>query len=95
VLDAPLNSRLALASYLERQGVRYARADYWDAQVVTFLTEERVIVASETHWRISSYQDEVRIHAAEALAIRHGPCQTSGHEAVAGIYWVCSPTEPW
>ena len=94
VLDPPLNSRLALASYLERQGVRYARADYWDAQVVTFLTEERVIVASETHWRISSYQDEVLVHAAEALTIRHRPCQTSGNEAVAGIYWVCSPTEP-
>jgi hypothetical protein len=94
VLDPPFNSRLALASYLEAQGVRYASADYWDAQVVTFLTKERVIVASENVWRIWSYQHEVRLHAAEALTIRHWPCQTSGHEAVPGIFWVCSPTEP-
>ena len=68
--------------------------DYWDAQVITFLTRERVIVASETVSRITSHENEVRRHAHEAMTIRSRPCRTSGQEVVAGVYWVCSPTEP-
>jgi hypothetical protein len=94
VREGPSSPRLTLVSYLERQGVRYAWGDYWDAQVITFLTRERVIVAPETFSPITSYEYEVRRHAHEAMTIRRRPCRTGGQEAVPGIYWVCSPTEP-
>jgi hypothetical protein len=90
----PTSPRRDLARYLEREGVRYAWADYWDAQVLTFLTTERVIVASENVARIVPYQRQVSLHSKEALKIRHRPCTTAGREAVRGVYWVGGSSEP-
>ena len=63
-----------MATYLEATGVKYARATYWDAYVITFLSQERVIVASTTTARISAYQAEVEAHASEAVMLQRLPC---------------------
>jgi hypothetical protein len=89
IAQDPVSPRYQLAQYLEEHGVRYAWADYWDAQVVTYLTAERVIVASETVSRIPLYQALVEQHAREAVRITHRPCPATGVEAVPGRYWLC------
>ena len=63
-----------MATYLEGSGLKFARATYWDAYVITFLAQERVIVASTTTVRISAYQAEVDAHAGEAVTLQRLPC---------------------
>jgi len=88
--DEPFNSRRELATYLVTNGIRYARADYWTAYATTFLAGERVIVASTDLARITSYQEQVDGHSAEAVTVQTSPCERAGGaEAVPGMYWVC------
>lgn len=86
----PGSPHRALATYLVDAGIQYARADYWTAYITTFYSGERVIVASTDSVRISSYQDQVGAHAADAVTVQREPCRDgNGAEAVAGNYWVC------
>jgi hypothetical protein len=78
-----------IARELEARGVKYATADYWLAYAVTFLTEERVIVASEDLVRIEEYQRLVRAHRDESQRVsRHG-CDR-GHPMRGGVF-LCPP----
>ena len=81
VADPPFSEHRALADYLVAHRIRYARAIYWDAYVVDFLSRERVIVASTDIIRIPEYQDEVQAHDADAVMLQRLPC--TGNERVA------------
>ena len=72
--NPPPKPHRRMATYLEATGVKYARATYWDAYVITFLSQERVIVASTTTVRVSSYQAEVDAHASETVTLQRLPC---------------------
>jgi hypothetical protein len=63
-----------LATDLVSHGVHYGRAQYWDAYVVTFLSRERVILASTGKIRVGEYQTLVDAHAADAVTIVRMPC---------------------
>jgi hypothetical protein len=71
----PRNHRI-VADHLTVHGIRYARARYWDAYVVSFLSREQVIVASTETVRISSYQVAVDRHSSEAVTLQRLPCDT-------------------
>jgi len=73
--DPPPSQHRILADYLTARGIHYARAIYWDAYVITFLSQERIIVASTTNVRISSYQNDVERHASEAVTLQRLPCE--------------------
>ena len=73
--DPPPKPHRRMATYLESTGVKYARATYWDAYVITFLSQERVIVASTTTVRISAYQSEVDAHADQSVTLQRLPCE--------------------
>jgi hypothetical protein len=81
--DPPPRSHRIMASYLMNHGIRYARANYWDAYVITFLSGERVIVASTTTVRVSAYQSEVDAHADTAVTLVRQPCD----QGVAVAAW--------
>lgn len=72
--NPPPKPHRQMADYLVARGVKYARATYWDAYVITFFSRERVIVASTTTSRISAYQAEVEAHASEAVTLQRAPC---------------------
>jgi hypothetical protein len=73
--EPPPRPHRVMANYLAERGIKYARAGYWDAYVITFLSKERVIVASTTTVRISAYQSEVDAHAADAVTLTRLPCE--------------------
>src|SRR3712207_7922684 len=52
----PLSGRTITAMELDRRGVRYGFASYWDGYVITFLTNERVIMASRSEEHTSELQ---------------------------------------
>ena len=73
--NPPPKPHRRMATYLESTSVKYARATYWDAYVITFLSQERVVVASTTTVRISAYQAEVDAHPDEAVMLQRLPCE--------------------
>jgi hypothetical protein len=81
LLDPPRKEQRALVDYLLEHRIRYARAIYWDAYMVDFLSGERVITASVDIVRIPEYQKQVDEHANAAANLERLPC--SGSRRVA------------
>ena len=78
VRDAYVNPRpnphAELTEFLLSHQIRYARASYWDAYVVDFLSRERVIVGSYGPARIPDYERRVDEHRDAAVGIERMPC---------------------
>jgi hypothetical protein len=87
----PPDPHRAMANYLVAKGVVYGRAVYWDAYRITFLSRERVILASQDTVRIASYQSLVESHAAQAVTLVREPCDAGRHVAE---WCVVGPPEP-
>jgi very-short-patch-repair endonuclease len=64
-----------LTEFLLSHQIRYARANYWDAYVVDFLSAERVIVASFGPARIPEYERDVNANREAAVHIERLPCE--------------------
>jgi hypothetical protein len=64
-----------LTEFLLSRQIRYARANYWDAYVVDFLSAERVIVASFGPARIPEYERDVNANRDAAVHIERMPCE--------------------
>ena len=73
-VEPPLNERRSLITYLVDHHIRYARAIYWDAYIIDFLSRERVLTASMDTIRIPEYQKEVDDHGADAVYLERQPC---------------------
>ena len=91
VRHPPDNPKRLLARHLEAYGVEYARADYWRAYALTFLTGERVSIASTDFQRIREYNRLVQEHPGEAPWISRQPCP-DGRPLQPG-HWLC-PNAP-
>jgi hypothetical protein len=87
LVEPPWNEHRVLADYLVEHHIRYARAIYWDAYKLDFLTRERVTVSSLDVVRIEDYQRRVEDHADAAVTLQRQPC--SGGTAVAA--WCIQP----
>jgi hypothetical protein len=83
ISDPPPNEHRVLTDYLLTHRIRYARAIYWDAYIVDFLSRERVTVASTDTYRIEEYQRAVAEHAGAAVTLTRGTCGTAGGIQVA------------
>jgi hypothetical protein len=64
-----------LTDFLLGHQIRYARASYWDAYVVDFLSNERVIVGSFIPTRIPEYERLVEENRATAVQVVRKPCE--------------------
>jgi hypothetical protein len=87
--QTPVGAKQMLVRYLDAQGTRYAIADYWIAYAVTFLTNERILVASSDFVRIRETQRLVDEHRNEAIRISRTPCE-GGRQMIPGVY-ACRP----
>lgn len=81
VVSPPASIHRTLADYLTSHRIKYGWAVYWDAYRVTFLSKERVIVASTETVRIPGYQVRVERNAANAARIVRMPCHEGTHVA--------------
>ena len=86
---APVSGKQMLVRDLNAQGIRYAIADYWIAYAVTFVTNERILVASSDFVRIRETQRLVEQHRNEAVRISRTPCE-GGRPILPRIY-ACQP----
>lgn len=75
-----------LAGALEARGIRVAESGYWRAYKISFLTQERVKVASTDVARIDEYQKLARDAGPALVSINDGPCP--GGERVS-LWYLC------
>jgi hypothetical protein len=83
----PPNAKALIAKHLDARGIRYAKSTYWIAYAVTFLMQERTIIASEDFVRIREYQRVVEEHKAESVRIARDQC-AGGRPLMEGV-WLC------
>jgi hypothetical protein len=80
-VSPPANAHRVLADYLTQHRIKYAWAGYWDSYHVTFLSKERVIVASEDTVRVPGYQIRVELNRLNAARLVRLPCDDGTHVA--------------
>lgn len=88
----PPHAFRTLAEHLEKRGIAYGVADYWTAYPVTFLSSERVRLASSSLNRIPEYETLFEGHRDQAVRILEPPCQAG--TKVAGWCVVGPPAPP-
>lgn len=66
--------KILIIRHLEARNIKYATADYWIAYYVTFLTNERIVVAAYDFPRIATDEDQIDAHRAQAIDISRKPC---------------------
>jgi hypothetical protein len=81
----PVGTKIRVAGELQARGIRYGTADYWNAYYITFLTRERIILASSETVRIPSYMRIVTDHADQAVRVSRRPCE-GGRPIMAEVY---------
>jgi len=85
----PVPAKRELIRALEARQIRYAYADYWTSYYVTFMTGERIIVASTEVVKVRTHNNEVDAHRGEAILISRRPC--AGGEELTPAFWACRP----
>jgi hypothetical protein len=88
--DPPPSDYRLLTDYLERQGVRYGRAAFWDAYAVTFLSNERVMLGSTDLVRVDEYVRQFEQNRATAISVSSSRCD--GPQVAR--WWVCPVGDP-
>jgi hypothetical protein len=73
------NDLRVLADELVRRHIRVAMAGYWRAYKITFLTDERVKVASSDVVRVSEYQRLADAEGRNLVTIQDEPCPGGDH----------------
>jgi hypothetical protein len=83
----PVPLKQDLIRALDARGVRYAYADYWTAYYVTFMTQERIVVASDAIVKVRTHNRLVDAHRAEAIRISRSPCGSG--QQLTPAFWAC------
>jgi hypothetical protein len=83
----PKNAR-QVADLLVAEHIPVASAGYWQAYLITFLSGERVRVASTDFVRIQEYQDLLNARHGDVVAISDRPCE---HGERVGDWYLCRP----
>ena len=85
----PPDIRRVMIAHLDAGSHRYALSDYWIAYPLTFLTGERIIVASTDFVRILEYQQVVEGQPGGVVLISRERCEP-GRQIIPGV-WLCGP----
>ena len=86
---APVALKQDLIRALDARHVRYAYADFWTSYYVSFMTRERIVVASDEAVKVRTYNRLVDAHRSEAIRISRRPC--AGGAQLTPFFWSCTP----
>lgn len=85
----PAALKQELIRELDARHIRYAYADFWTAYYVSFMTRERIVVASDDAVKVRTYNRLVDSHRTEAIRISRRPCPDG--EQLTSAFWSCQP----
>jgi hypothetical protein len=91
VRHPPENAVRELADRLVARRVPVATAGYWRAYLVTFLTDERVRVASSDFVRIQEYQNLFADRPRDAVVISESECPGGERGERVARWYLCKP----
>lgn len=80
----PIDPMQEIIAALDQRGVTVAEADHWRAYKLTFLTGERIKVASTDVVRITEYQTLAAARGPDLVTLQRTPCP--GEEPIGGLY---------
>jgi hypothetical protein len=81
-----------LADALSRANIHYARANYWLAYDLSFITNEHVLVAPIADDRIPRIDRIVLRHSAEVVTLAERSCPVGMRAESRALRWVvCRP----
>ena len=92
VTHPPVAPKQELVRALEARHIQYGYADFWVAYYVTFLSKERVILASEDLVKVRTHNRIVDAHRDEAVRVSRRPC--TGGEQLTPAFWACAGLRP-
>jgi len=87
----PVALKQDLIRELDARHIRYAYADFWTSYYVSFMTRERIIVASDDAVKVRTYNRLVDAHRDEAVRISRRPCPDG--QQLTAAFWICKPSE--
>jgi hypothetical protein len=85
----PIPLKQDLIRELDARNIHYAYADYWTSYYVSFMTRERIIVASDEIVKVRTYNRLVDAHRDEAIRISRRPCPNG--QQLTSAFWSCKP----
>ena len=85
----PVALKQDLIRELDARNIRYAYADFWTSYYVSFMTRERIIVASDDAVKVRTYNRLVDAHRDEAVRISRRPCPDG--QQLTAAFWICKP----
>jgi hypothetical protein len=85
ILNPPRNRDREAIAELDKRHIRYGTADYWIAYRLTFLSNERIILAATGVSRIYDYNRVVAAHRADPIHLSRQPCP-EGPKLADGVY---------
>jgi hypothetical protein len=85
----PTPLKQELIRQLDARNIRYGYADFWTAYYVSFMTRERIIVASDDAVKVRSYNRLIDAHRSEAIRILRRPCPEG--QQMTAAFWACKP----
>jgi hypothetical protein len=85
----PVAAKQELIRALDARGIRYAYSDFWTSYYVSFMTRERIVVASDEIPKVLTYNRLVDAHRGEAIRISRRPCPAG--EQLTPAFWSCHP----
>jgi hypothetical protein len=85
----PAGQKEMLVRHILARGIEYGYSDYWIAYYVSFMTNERVILASTDVVRVKAYQLMVDAHRDKAVRIARSPCEGAHH--LTEFFFLCQP----
>ena len=87
VRHEPDNPKRLIVQHLDARGIKYAFGDYWRSYAITFLTNERLIVAADDFQRIREYTNMVNANRDQAVRIAREFC--AGGKPATPWLWIC------
>ena len=88
--NPPQDVRRVIIGHLDARGAKVAVSDYWIAYPLTFLTNERIIVASDDFVRIQEYQRVMDQQPGGVVRVSRQPCER-GRQILPRVY-LCEPS---
>jgi hypothetical protein len=85
IFNPPRNRDREAIAELDKRHIRYGTADYWIAYRLTFLSNERIILAATGVSRIYDYNRVVAAHRADPIHLSRQPCP-EGPKLADGVY---------
>jgi hypothetical protein len=89
VAHAPVAPKQELVRALDARHIRYGYADFWVAYYVSFMSRERIILASDDLVKVRTHNRLVDSHRDEAVRVSRRPC--AGGEQLTPAFWACRP----